>query len=59
MLGDSLTMNIKKGDITKEKVDCISNIIIITLFIANAANTKLEHGGGVAGAISKNGGPQI
>jgi O-acetyl-ADP-ribose deacetylase len=37
------------ADITKLEVDAI----------ANAANTELRHGGGVAGAISRAGGPQV
>jgi O-acetyl-ADP-ribose deacetylase (regulator of RNase III) len=37
------------ADVTKLDVDCI----------ANAANTMLRHGGGVAGAISRAGGPKV
>jgi len=42
-------MQIISGDITRENVDAI----------VNAANAYLQHGGGVAGVISFNGGPQI
>ena len=42
-------MEIKLGDITKMKADAI----------VNAANTRLEHGGGVAAAISHAGGKTI
>jgi O-acetyl-ADP-ribose deacetylase (regulator of RNase III) len=43
------TLQIVQGDITTEKVDAI----------VNAANEQLQHGGGVAWAISKRGGPAI
>jgi len=42
-------IEVKQADITKLKVDAI----------ANAANTRLRHGGGVAGAISRAGGPSV
>jgi len=42
-------IQIVKGDITTEAVDAI----------VNAANEHLQHGGGVAWAISKKGGPAI
>ena len=43
------TIQIVQGDITTEEVDAI----------VNAANDHLQHGGGVAWAISKKGGPAI
>src|SRR5262245_14486078 len=43
------TIQIVQGDITIEEVDAI----------VNAANEHLQHGGGVAWAISKKGGPAI
>ena len=42
-------IEVLEADITKLEVDAI----------ANAANTELRHGGGVAGAISRAGGPAI
>lgn len=42
-------LQIVQGDLTTEEVDAI----------VNAANTDLQHGGGVAGAIARRGGPQI
>ena len=42
-------IEVVEGDITKLELDAI----------ANAANTDLRHGGGVAGAISRAGGPSI
>jgi O-acetyl-ADP-ribose deacetylase (regulator of RNase III) len=48
-LTEDCSLEIIMGDITDENVDAI----------VNAANSNLKHGGGVAGAISKKGGPII
>ncbi|HKH22718.1 MAG TPA: macro domain-containing protein [Solirubrobacterales bacterium] len=42
-------IEVQQTDITKLEVDAI----------ANAANTELRHGGGVAGAIARAGGPEV
>ena len=42
-------IEVVQADITELEVDAI----------ANAANTQLQHGGGVAGAISRAGGPEV
>jgi O-acetyl-ADP-ribose deacetylase len=46
---DVAQIEVKQADITVLEVDAI----------ANAANTELRHGGGVAGAISRAGGPSV
>jgi len=46
---DGRTLRIIDGDITEQDVDAI----------VNAANEMLAHGGGVAGAIARKGGPEI
>jgi O-acetyl-ADP-ribose deacetylase (regulator of RNase III) len=48
-LADVAEIEVQQADITKLEVDAI----------ANAANTELRHGGGVAGAISRAGGPEV
>lgn len=45
----SSSVEVVDGDITMLEVDAV----------ANAANTQLLHGGGVAGAISRAGGPEV
>ena len=47
LMGDILSIEVVKNDITRELSDAITN----------AANGNLAHGGGVAGAISSTGGP--
>ena len=44
-----MELEVLPADVTKLEVDAI----------ANAANTRLMHGGGVAGAISRAGGPAV
>ena len=46
---DGATISLIQGDITQQDTDAI----------VNAANERLLHGGGVAGAISRKGGPII
>ena len=47
--GPVAELEVISGDVTKLEVDAI----------ANAANTQLKHGGGVAAAISRAGGPEV
>ncbi len=49
LLSDKQKLQLVHGDITQESVDAI----------INAANSQLQHGGGVAGAIAHHGGAQI
>src|SRR4029453_99863 len=46
---DGGTLPVIEGDITEQDVDAI----------VNAANEMLAHGGGVAGAIARKGGPEV
>jgi O-acetyl-ADP-ribose deacetylase len=49
LLQSGQQLSIRQGDLTEEKVDAI----------VNAANAQLQHGGGVAAAIARVGGPVI
>jgi len=49
VLPDGQTIELRQGDLTEETFDAI----------VNAANSQLAHGGGVAGAILRRGGPSI
>ncbi|MDT5147380.1 MAG: hypothetical protein QOC58_2025 [Mycobacterium sp.] len=44
-----IQLEVVRADVTKMEVDAV----------ANAANTQLRHGGGVAAAISRAGGPEV
>ena len=48
-LASGVRLQLVEGDLTEEAVDAI----------VNAANAQLQHGGGVAGAIARRGGPTI
>lgn len=48
-LNPNTSLQLIQGDLTETKVDAV----------VNAANRHLQHGGGLAGAISRRGGPQI
>ena len=48
-VGEGATVEVRKGDLTEFPVDVM----------VNAANQQLNHGGGIAGIISRKGGPII
>lgn len=48
-LPNGVMLSLRRGDLTVEEVDAV----------VNAANSHLQHGGGLAGAISRAGGPEI
>ena len=48
-VGEGATVEVRKGDLTEFPVDVM----------VNAANEQLNHGGGIAGVISRKGGPII